>query len=45
MNRDEFADHAEWVPWKQVDLGEPHILAIQRYLEKYPSFDFSKHLY
>lgn len=45
-DRDEFVDHAKWVPWKKVALGEPHMLAIYRYLEKHPiSFDFSKYLY
>lgn len=44
-DRDEFADQAEWISYKDINLGEPHALAIQRYLEKYPVYDFSNHLY
>lgn len=51
-DRDEFVDNAEWVPYKDVDLGEPHIVAIERYLEKHPIYapiitkdmSFKKHL-
>lgn len=49
-DRDEFVNNAEWIPYTEMDLGEPHLLAIQRYLEKhdvniYEAWDIRNHLF
>lgn len=45
-DRDEFVDNIEWIDYRTLKLGEPHIVAIERYLDMHPiEKKFQNHLY